>query len=155
MSITYFVVLPFLQGEEGIVPGQAQELPNAPSALRLAEVMSPRSGPVLSDDPAEAACAFHSSGRLVRLTQFTTQPFDKCAAMRNCCRSPRVASRLENPHTVSRFSILVDTMRTMPNETWLVVPYPSTHENNPRFKTRPGTPRPGPFLRYLIRPRRY
>ena len=45
MSITYFVVLPFLQGKEGIVPGQAQELPNAPSALRLAEVMSPRSGP--------------------------------------------------------------------------------------------------------------
>ena len=40
MSITYFVVLPFLQGEEGIVPGQAQEVPNAHSALRLAEVMS-------------------------------------------------------------------------------------------------------------------
>jgi len=40
MTITYFVVLPFLQSEEGIVPGQAQEVPNAHSALRLAEIMS-------------------------------------------------------------------------------------------------------------------
>ena len=31
MSITYYVLLRFLQGEEGIVPGQAQEVPNAHS----------------------------------------------------------------------------------------------------------------------------
>ncbi len=40
MSITYYVALPFIRSEDGVVPGQAQEAPNEHSALRLAEVMS-------------------------------------------------------------------------------------------------------------------
>jgi hypothetical protein len=40
MAVTYYVALPFLQGEEGIAPGQPQECPNEPSAIRRAEAMS-------------------------------------------------------------------------------------------------------------------
>ncbi len=40
MAVTYYVALPFLQGEEGISPGQAQECPNELSAIRRAEAMS-------------------------------------------------------------------------------------------------------------------
>ena len=40
MSVTYYVALPFLGGEEGVVPGQAQEVPNESGAIRLAEIMS-------------------------------------------------------------------------------------------------------------------
>ena len=44
MSVTYYVALPFIQGEEGIVPGQAQEMPNETSAIirRRAWRESPR-----------------------------------------------------------------------------------------------------------------
>ena len=40
MSVTYYVALPFIQGEEGLVPGQAQEMPNEVAAIRRAESMS-------------------------------------------------------------------------------------------------------------------
>ena len=40
MSVTYYVVLPFVPTEEGIAPGQAQEMPNEGSAIRQAETMS-------------------------------------------------------------------------------------------------------------------
>ena len=40
MSVTYFVALPFVQSEEGIAPGQAQELPNEHSAIIKAEALS-------------------------------------------------------------------------------------------------------------------
>ena len=40
MSVTYFVALPFVQSEEGIAPGQAQEVPNEHSAIIKAEALS-------------------------------------------------------------------------------------------------------------------
>ena len=40
MSVTYYVALPFIRGEDAIIPGQAQEAPNEPAAIRLAELMS-------------------------------------------------------------------------------------------------------------------
>ena len=55
MSVTYYVALPFIRTEEGIAPGQAQECPNEPSAIRRAEAMS--------RDPVNAgALAFKRSG---------------------------------------------------------------------------------------------
>ena len=55
MSVTYFVALPFVRTEEGIAPGQAQEMPNEVAAIRRAEVMS--------RDPANAgALAFKRTG---------------------------------------------------------------------------------------------
>ena len=40
MSVTYFVALPFVRTEDGMAAGQAQEMPNEPSAVRKAEAMS-------------------------------------------------------------------------------------------------------------------
>ena len=40
MSVTYYVALPFVPTEEGIAPGQAQEMPNEGSAVRQAEALS-------------------------------------------------------------------------------------------------------------------
>jgi hypothetical protein len=55
MAVTYYVALPFVKTEEGVAPGQAQELPNEPAAIRRAESMS--------RDPANAgALAFKRSG---------------------------------------------------------------------------------------------
>ncbi len=49
------VALPFLRTEEGVAPGQAQEMPNERAAIRQAETMS--------RDPANAgALAFKRSG---------------------------------------------------------------------------------------------
>jgi hypothetical protein len=39
MAITYFVALPFVRTEEGVAPGQAQEMPNEQAAIRRAESM--------------------------------------------------------------------------------------------------------------------
>ena len=55
MSVTYYVALPFIQGEEGIVPGQGQELPNETSAIIKAEAMSRR-------PPHVGALAFKRTG---------------------------------------------------------------------------------------------
>jgi hypothetical protein len=40
MSVTYFVALPFVRSDDGAVPGQAQEAPNEPAAVRLAEILA-------------------------------------------------------------------------------------------------------------------
>ena len=40
MSITYYVALPFVRTEDGVAPGEAQEMPNEGAAIRRAEVMS-------------------------------------------------------------------------------------------------------------------
>ena len=55
MAVTYFVALPFVRTEEGVAPGQAQEMPSEAAAMRRAEAMS--------RDPANAgALAFKRSG---------------------------------------------------------------------------------------------
>jgi hypothetical protein len=49
------VALPFVRTEDGVAPGQAQDCPNEPAALRRAEVMS--------RDPTNAgALAFKRTG---------------------------------------------------------------------------------------------
>ena len=40
MAVTYYVALPFVRTEEGVAPGQAQELPDEGAAIRRAELMS-------------------------------------------------------------------------------------------------------------------
>jgi hypothetical protein len=40
MSVTYYVALPFGRSEDGISPGEAQELPNETAAIRRAEALS-------------------------------------------------------------------------------------------------------------------
>ena len=40
MSVTYYVALPFVRTEDGVAPGQAQEMPNERAAIRRAESMS-------------------------------------------------------------------------------------------------------------------
>jgi hypothetical protein len=55
MAATYYVALPFLRTEEGVAPGEAQEMPNERAAIRRAESMS--------REPANAgALAFKRSG---------------------------------------------------------------------------------------------
>jgi hypothetical protein len=55
MAVTYYVALPFVKTEEGVAPGQAEEMPNESAAIRRAESMS--------RDPANAgALAFKRSG---------------------------------------------------------------------------------------------
>jgi hypothetical protein len=55
MAVTYYVALPFVRTEEGVTPGEAQEMPNERAAIRRAESMS--------RDPANAgALAFKRSG---------------------------------------------------------------------------------------------
>jgi hypothetical protein len=55
MAVTYYVALPFLRTEDGVTPGEAQEMPNEGAAIRRAESMS--------RDPANAgALAFRRSG---------------------------------------------------------------------------------------------
>lgn len=55
MAITYYVALPFLKTEEGLVAGDAQEMPSEPAAIRRAEAMSRNSANV-------GALAFRRSG---------------------------------------------------------------------------------------------
>jgi hypothetical protein len=40
MSVTYYVALPFIRTEEGVAPGEAQEMPNEGAAVRRAESMA-------------------------------------------------------------------------------------------------------------------
>ena len=55
MSVTYYIALPFSRTEDGLAPGQAQELPNGMAAIRRAEEMS--------RDPANSgALAFQRGG---------------------------------------------------------------------------------------------
>ena len=54
MSVVYYVALPFVRTEDGVAPGQAQEMPNEGAAIRRAEAMS---------DPGNVgALAFKRSG---------------------------------------------------------------------------------------------
>jgi hypothetical protein len=46
MSVTYFVALPFVDSEEGPVPGEAMECANEGTALMRAEAMSRKEGVV-------------------------------------------------------------------------------------------------------------
>ena len=55
MAVTYYVALPFLRTEEGVAPGEAQEMPNEGAAIRRAEAMS-------LDDANAGALAFKRSG---------------------------------------------------------------------------------------------
>jgi hypothetical protein len=55
MSLTYYVALPFVRTEEGVAPGEAQEMPNEGAAIRRPESMA--------RDPANGgALAFKRSG---------------------------------------------------------------------------------------------
>jgi hypothetical protein len=55
MTVTYYVALPFVRTEDGVAPGEAQEMPNEGAAIRRAESMS--------RDPANAgALAFKRGG---------------------------------------------------------------------------------------------
>jgi hypothetical protein len=55
MSVTYYVALPFVRTEEGVAPGEAQEMPNEGAAIRRAEAMS-------RDATNAGALAFKRSG---------------------------------------------------------------------------------------------
>jgi len=55
MSMTYCVALPFVEDEDALAAGQAQECPTAPSAIRRAEVMA-------RDPKHVGALAFQRSG---------------------------------------------------------------------------------------------
>ena len=55
MPVTYYVALPLMKTEDGVAPGEAQEMPNEGAAIRRAEAMS--------RDPANGgALAFKRSG---------------------------------------------------------------------------------------------
>jgi len=91
MAIIYYVALPFVRTEEGVAPGQAQEMANERSAIRRAETMS--------RDPANAgALAFKRSGDpnmgnfddATILKAFGEVPKNLDAAdLASCCRRPR------------------------------------------------------------------
>jgi hypothetical protein len=55
MSVTYYVALPFVKTEEGVAPGEAEEMPNERAAIRRAESMS-------RDPTNGGAIAFQRSG---------------------------------------------------------------------------------------------
>ena len=55
MAVTYYVALPFVRADDGIAPGQAQEMPNEGAAVRRAESMS-------RDAANVGALAFKRSG---------------------------------------------------------------------------------------------
>jgi len=55
MPVTYYVALPFVRTEEGVAPGQAQEMPNEVAAIRRAEGMA-------RDTANAGALAFKRSG---------------------------------------------------------------------------------------------
>jgi len=38
MSVTYYVALPFVRTEDGVAPGEAQEMPNEAAASRAGRV---------------------------------------------------------------------------------------------------------------------
>ena len=38
MAVTYYVALPFVRTEEGVAPGQAQEIPNEPHSFHCRSI---------------------------------------------------------------------------------------------------------------------
>ena len=63
MSLTYYVALPFVQHETGIAPGQAQECPNEPSAIRRPKRCLARSQ--MSERSRSSAAAILTSANMV------------------------------------------------------------------------------------------
>ena len=55
MSVTYYVALPFIRTEDGVAPGEAQEMPSESAAIRRAEAMA-------RDSSNAGALAFKRSG---------------------------------------------------------------------------------------------
>jgi hypothetical protein len=55
MAVTYYVALPFIRTEDGVAPGEAQEMPNESAAIRRAEAMA-------RDSTHAGALAFKRSG---------------------------------------------------------------------------------------------
>jgi hypothetical protein len=55
MSVTYYVALPFVRTEDGVAPGDAQEMPNEGAAVRRVEAMA-------RDMAFAGALAFKRSG---------------------------------------------------------------------------------------------
>lgn len=55
MAVTYYVALPFIRTEDGVAPGDAQEMPSELAALRRAEAMA-------RDASNAGALAFKRSG---------------------------------------------------------------------------------------------
>jgi hypothetical protein len=55
MSVTYYVALPFVRTEDGVAPGEAQEMPNESAVIRRAEAMA-------RDASNAGALAFKRSG---------------------------------------------------------------------------------------------
>jgi hypothetical protein len=55
MSVIYYVALPFVRTDDGVAPGQAQEMPSERAAIRRAETMS-------RDAANAGALAFKRSG---------------------------------------------------------------------------------------------
>ena len=65
MAVIYYVALPFVRTEEGVAPGEAQELPNERAAIRRAESMS-------RDRPLRARS--RSNGAATRTLEISTTP---------------------------------------------------------------------------------
>ncbi len=55
MSVTYYVALPFIRTEDGVAPGEAQEMPSESAAIPRAEAMA-------RDASNAGALAFKRSG---------------------------------------------------------------------------------------------
>jgi hypothetical protein len=55
MSVTYYVALPFVRTDDGVAPGQAQEMPSESTAVRRAEAIA-------RDSSNPGALAFKRSG---------------------------------------------------------------------------------------------
>jgi hypothetical protein len=55
MAVTYYVALPFVRTEDGVTPGEAQEMPNESAAIR-------RAGAMARDSSNAGALAFKRSG---------------------------------------------------------------------------------------------
>ena len=63
MSATYYVALPFLRTDDGIAPGQAQEMPSAAAAARRAELMSQDPLNVRAPDDRDQLLRLFATGR--------------------------------------------------------------------------------------------
>ena len=65
MAVIFYVALPFVRTEEGVAPGEAQEMPNERAAIRRAELMS--------RDPSTPARS-RSSAAATRTWEISTTP---------------------------------------------------------------------------------
>ena len=78
MAVTYYVALPFVRTEEGVAPGQAQEMPSEAAAIRRAEAMSrdaANAGDLAQSQPLDVS-GFYASpfyGDLMNQEMFAAQ----------------------------------------------------------------------------------